>query len=304
MKLLKPLFMAALVTSTSFAYAAPITLPASGNFNTADVNYSDLVSDCGGGYTCFTDASSLGAGGGSDHFDDAMGIALNGIAYGVSGGDWDGSSLTLDTVTVGAININVEFMSLGPVMRQIVTLTNTGGVTESANVSWQNNTGNDGNQRTVATSSGDLLATTDDNWVVTADNDSGADNEVNSWVYGSGQVDVLSPTTVLLTDNSPTFGGAGEEGFTALFDMDLLAGQTSALMFFVGIEGINQDGIDLAGILGDTFSALFSSLTADLSAAEFDQIRNWNVATSVPEPTTLAILAVGLLGLRARQKRS
>jgi hypothetical protein len=298
-KLIKLLIAVSMVASTSFVQATPITLPNSSLFDNSDVNYGSLQSDCGGGFTCFLDASSLGAGGGGDHFDDAMGVALNGNAYGVGGGDWDGTSLKLDTISFGGLDIFVEFMALGPVMRQLVTVTNTNANTELANLSWQNNTGNDGGQQTIATSNGDLLATTDDKWVVTADSTTGTDNEVNSWIYGSNGA--FSPTSVFLTDLSSSFGSSGDEGFSALFDMELLAGQTASLMFFVGIEGINQDGINLASNVSDTSSAMYRSLTSDLSVAKLSQVRNWNAATSVPEPTTLAIFALALLGLRVRK---
>lgn len=301
MKLIKLLLAVSIATSASFAQATPISLPNSSIFDNSDVNYSTLNSDCGGGFTCFTDATSIGTGGGGDHFDDAMGVALNGNAYGVSGGDWDGTSLTLNTISFGGLDIFIEFMALGPVMRQLVTVTNNNANTELANVSWQSNTGNDSSQQTIATSNGDLLATTDDKWVVTADNTTGTNNEVNSWIYGSGNNGALAPTSVFLTDLSSSFGGAGEEGFSALFDMELLAGQTASLMFFVGVEGINQDGINLAANVSDTSSAMYRSLTSDLSAAELSRVRNWSAATSVPEPTTLAIFSLALLALRIRK---
>jgi hypothetical protein len=302
MKLLKPMLLV-LGATASMSHAAIVNLSESSIFDTSDVDYYTLQADCGGGYTCFTDAASLGNGGGSDHFDDAMGVALNDNAYGVSSGDWDGTSLTLSTVSFGNIEMYVEFMGSGPLMRQIVTLTNTGVNTESANVSWQNNTGNDANQRTIATGSGDLTETADDRWIVTADSNSGIKSEVNSWVFSGPDANALVPTSISMTDLSNTFGSTGDQGFSALFDFDLLAGETASLMFFVGIEGINQDGIDLAGNFNDTSSTFFQNLTTDLSAQDFSQIRNWNPAVSVPEPATLAIMALGLFGIRFKQKR-
>lgn len=298
----KQTLLASLLLSSSLsAHAALVNLPVDDVLDTSDVNYSNLTANCGGGYTCITDANSLGNGGGGDHFDDAFGVALNGSAYGVSGGDFDGTTLTLDSVMFGNLEMVVEFMSVGPVMRQIVTVTNTGANLEQVNVSWQNNTGNDNSQRTIGTSSGDTVATVEDNWVVTADSDTGTNNEVNAWIFAGTGAGALNPTSVAMNDLSTTFGGAGDQGFSALFDFDLLAGQTSSLMFFVGIEGINQEGLDLAAELGNVTSDLFSSLTRDLSSEERVQIVNFDLV-AVPEPGALALVLTGLV-LAARRRK-
>jgi len=96
--------------------AAPVSLPVDG-LDTADVNYTSYASDLGGGISGISDATSLGAGGGADHFDDAFGVTLNGSPYGVGGGDLTGNTLTLDPLAIGQYVTQVIMQATGPIMR-------------------------------------------------------------------------------------------------------------------------------------------------------------------------------------------
>ena len=222
--------------ASAFGDALPLDV-----LDTADVNYTPygLI----GSMTGIADAASLGTGGGGDHFDSAFGISVDGAGYAPTEGFVVGGGLDLESQSFGQFDVSVNMMSSGPIMRQIVTVTNNGSA-GSTNIQWHNNTGNDSLQQNIASSSGDLLFGTDDRWLVTADNTVGDDNEVNAWMlYGAGG---LAPSFVDVVDGSATFGGAGEQGVTAIYNLNLAAGETASLMFFVGIEGINMDGIDLA----------------------------------------------------------
>ena len=290
----------ALFAASTSVQAAPVVLPIDG-LDTADVNFSSVSSDLGGGILGISDAQSLGAGGGSDHFDEAFGVTVDGSGYSVTGGDLTGNTLTLDSIAIGQYDVQVEFTSSGPVMRQIVNVTNTGAA-GTASVRWHNNTGNDGSQQTIASSDGDTVGEASDRWIVTADSTTGTDNEVNSWIlFGTGTS--LAPTSLAMVDGNAGFGFAGEQGLNAIFDLALGAGETGSLMWFVGIEGINADGISLAMMFDDTSSGFFQGLTADLSEAEKARIANWDLGDveSVPVPAPLALLGLGFLALTARK---
>ena len=274
------------------------------NLDTADVNLSSYESNVDGGFSGIFDANSLGPGGGGDHFDDALGVSVNGSPYGATTGAVGSNELALEQLSFGQFDVSVELRSVGPVVRQLVTVTNNGAAAGDAAIQWHNNTGNDAGQLTIATSDGNLSADVSDRWIVTADNASltSTDNEVNAWVlFGLGGTE---PSFVDLVDGSATFGGAGEQGLTAIFNLQLEAGETESLLWFVGIEGIGQDGIDVANLLDDQSSALFQNLIADLTPIERSQIVNF-AATAIPEPGSVALLgSLGVLSLISRRRRS
>lgn len=279
------------------ANAAPLPLDV---LDTADVNYTSYLSDCGGGIGCITDATSLGDGGGPDHFDDAFGISLNGLGYSPTEGTaGPGTSLSLEALSLAGFEVSVSFQTTGPVIRQLVTITNTGANSANASVQWHNNTGNDGAQQVIATSDGDLLAENSDQFVVTADSLTGTNNEVNAWIYQDATS--LAPTSVDLVDGAADFGFVGEEGFNAVFDLVLAAGEMQSLLFFAIIEGVNDDGIMGAA----NFSA--NEFVADLSAATLSQVQNFSFGqvSDVPLPAAawLFLAGLGALGAGRKQRR-
>lgn len=293
----------ALLVGPTFATAAVVSLPVDG-LDTPDVDYTAYQGNCSSsGIGCISDANSLGAGGGGDHFDEAFGVTINGTGYSTTGGDLTGNTLTLNTETIGQYQVQVQLHSSGPVMRQIVTVTNTG-TAGTASVQWHNNTGNDSSQQTIASSDGDLIGEASDRWIVTADDPvNGSDNEVNSWIlFGTGAP--VTPTSLAMVDGSAVFGGSGEQGLNAIFDLALGNGETAALMWFVGVEGMNDEGISLAAMFDDTSSPFFQALIADLSAADRAAIVNWSLTGVVPAPATLPLLVLALIGLRAHRART
>ena len=274
------------------------------NLDTPDVNLTSYESNVDGGFSGIFDASSLGDGGGNDHFDEAFGVSVDGSPYGATTGIAGNNELTLDQIAFGQFDVSVDLRSVGPVVRQTVTVTNSGAAAGDVAIQWHNNTGNDSGQRTIATSDGNLTADVSDRWIVTADSSNilANDTEVNAWVlFGLGGAE---PSFVDLVDGSSNFGFAGEEGLTAIFDMQLEAGETKSLLWFVGIEGIGQDGIDLANLLDDQSSVLFQESIADLTLAERSQIVNFDLA-AVPEPgSTILFGSCGMLLLMSRRRPS
>ena len=286
------------LTSPTTIFAQSQRLPLD-LLDTADVDYSSYSSDLGGGIGGISDATSLGTGGGGDHFDDAFGISINGAGYSPSTGIFNGNSVALNTESFGQFDVAVDIKTDGPVLRQIVSVTNTG-ATGTAFVQWHNNTGNDGAQQTIATSNGDLAFDTSDRWIVTADNTTGTDNEVNAWILFG--INGLAPSFVDTVDGSPSFGFAGEQGITAIYDLALEENETASLVFFAAVEGINQDGIEIARQFDDESSPFFQSLISDLNAAQRSTIRNFT-ASAIPEPSSIVVLGLGFLCTGFRRRR-
>ena len=266
----------------------------------------------------FNDANSAPIGGGGDHFDDALGIFIDGNPFLDTGtldlvDNGDSFSINSGIQAFGDVDVQVAFELFDgtPVARQIVTFQNTGAGQTSLSASWANNTGNDGGQVLVDDSSGNAALGLDDTWVTTADTADAAavNSETNVWVFGGGTPgNFLVPTLVSLLDGAPggDFGTSGDEGFNAVFDLTLDPGETAALMFFVGTPA----GNGLGGLtFGDQFNNLntqfFANLIDDLSGTQRSQIVNFDLSgiTAIAAPGPIALLGLGLAGLAGLRRR-
>ena len=242
------------------------------------------LNDLGDNLLGLRDATSAPPNGGSDHFDDALGVRVGGAAYAapVSGQiDQVGFTFTADVQTLSGLDVVVEFDfdDVLPVVRQVVQLTNNSGSAVSTTVSWINNTGNDSSQQTDGTSSGDLLFGVDDRHIVTSDGGS-TRAEVNSWILYGPDDPLVIPSSVSLFDGESSFGSSGDQGIRAEFDVTVGAGQTQFLMWFVGINGVVQDGLDFTTNFDDIENASFLSLIDDLSDDQLGATVNWEFDVS------------------------
>jgi hypothetical protein len=256
----------------------PVTLPIS-NITTANgASWFSLQNI--GGLLGVVDATSGGSFGNSDHYDDALGIRVGGQAYAAGATILqDGNHFTANDQLLAGLNVTVDFNFFDdvPVVRQIVTLTNNIGSSISTDVSWINNSGADSSQQVARTSSGDLVAGLDDRYVVTTDGFGGF-NEVDTFVmYGPGSPQVTT-STISLFENEISFGGAGNQGLTAGYNVTVGAGQTVFLMLFAGVNGSTAEGLGLATIFDDVSSAAFQNLISDLSGEQLSATVNWDVA--------------------------
>ena len=73
-------------------------------------------------------------------------------------------------------------------------------------------------------------------------------------------------------------------------------------VFFAAVEGINQDGIEIARQFDDESSPFFQSLISDLNAAQRSTIRNFT-ASAIPEPSSIVVLGLGFLCTGFRRRR-
>ncbi|MFG0248149.1 MAG: autotransporter outer membrane beta-barrel domain-containing protein [Phycisphaeraceae bacterium JB051] len=253
------------------------------NLETTYVRWTEL-DDQGDGLFGWADATASSDGFSStdsDHFDDAMGISLGGVAYGgdISAAIVDGTRITLPTQSINGMNVHVEFWAsnTSPVMRQIIVIENPTETAFSSNIQWINNTGNDSSQRNIGSSSNDLNHDTSDRWIATADTSdlNAPSSETNVWVMYGPNNPTSTTNMIAMAESYSSFGGAGDEGLTATLPVDVPAGQTRYLMFFVIATPTGQEGLDLAVNFDDTNSALFQSLVSDLSAQQLSLMLNW-----------------------------
>lgn len=276
---MRALLVGTIVASLGIAQADAADQAVPINISNGLVDWTNL-DEQGDGILGWTDASSGPIGGGGDHFDDAMGIRVGGNAYGQGDGmlDVTGSTITADTLSLAGLNVAVQFRpaASNPVMRQFIMLENPTGAPINTTLSWINNTGNDSNQGVRFSASGDMLFDTTDTTLVTSDDAApgATDTEANVWaIFGAGAG--TTPDSVSLDDGEAGFGGAGNEGVRANFNISVPANATAYMLFFVGSPEGNDEAITLANQFQTMDAALFQDLLAGLSQMQLDMVLNW-----------------------------
>jgi outer membrane autotransporter protein len=275
----------ALILSAVFTLCfIDITSAQSINLDTTYVHWSNLGNQ-GDNLFGWSDATASNDGfvnvSDGDHFDDAMGVRIGGVAYGgdINAALVDGLKITLPSQSISGMNVQVQFLAsnTSAVMRQLVTIQNPTGSDFNSTISWINNTGNDSSQVTIGTSSGDLAQTIGDRWIATADHSDVnlVGTEANVFVMYGPDAPAATTTSVAMVENEGSFGSADDEGLTATLAITVPAGETRYIMFFVGATVTGQEGLDLATAFDDTASAIFQSLVSDLTADQVAQILNW-----------------------------
>ncbi len=281
--------------------AAPVSLPQ--NIITAlgtewDVENNTSPSGTAFGGSCsssgmhINDAESTT--GDSDLYDDAFGIWINDTAFiAPDPVDLTGNTITAGPVAMSGLNVTMvyDFSDTIEAVRSTVTLQNPTGSAIVVTLDIANNFGSDSNTTIVATSSGDLVFTTADSWVVTWDNSS----EINTTAIttpGNG----LTPDSV--TDT--VFSCAGTQGFGARYTANVPAGSSTDLRFGGAIAEIDGAG-------DSDPSRAVAQVSSVFSFAGISAVSSSVGATPIPALPLWGLLSLigitGLLGLFQRGRQ-
>jgi hypothetical protein len=217
-------------------------------------------------------------GGRGDAYDIAWSVYVNGTPYVAPGDvvDLVGTTVTGATVRIAGLDVGLQyhFIDNSGLARILATFRNPGTASVTANVQVPVNFGSDGGSRVNATSSGDTSVSAADRWMVTSDGGP-SDPVLTNVFYGPG-----SPAVRPATYSQTVHDCAGPQGLGASFDLTVAPGQTRALMFFAGLNGITTSTNTVAA--AQAGAALFDAAPrtewlAGLSGTQQGQVANWDL---------------------------
>jgi len=201
----------------------------------------------------------------SDFYDNGMSLAVGNVIFENPDAtvDLTGNTVNTDVVVdiIPGVDAQLEYF-FDPnrnVVRGLYTLTNTTGAAITTSALVMGNYGSDSDTTVQATSSGDLVVTDADMWVVSNDSgvagdDSAAGSDPTATVASYGTGASVMPKTVI-TVGSPAGGASGEvDNYGYRYDMTIPAGATCRVMLF------NEMSTSIAD--AEAGAADFESLTA------------------------------------------
>ena len=223
-----------------------------------------------------TDAGTSATG---DAYDNGYGLYVDGTLFATGTADLTGTTVTAGPQVMSGLDVTRQlfFSTTRQVMRVLDSFQNPTAGTINVVVEMPVNFGSDGATVVGATSSGDLIFTTADRWVITSDG--GPFDPVNTTVlFGPG-----APAITAASVTQTVFSCAATNGVGWTFNLSVPAGATRRLLFFAGLEDMLGAGNTVAGAM--TNAAIFDSavtlhtttdLTSGLSNAELLQVANWD----------------------------
>lgn len=270
------------LTFVSPAHAADTGLQAAG---TIWVLADDLGTSNGqpAGGTCVTAPAGTAVGlrdavlgSSTGIYDTGALLWVNGVAVGGTAATSTTTRVDFTPVAIGGLTRQVTYDALAhaPVLRTLLTLTNTTAAPLTVPVDYAVNHGLNAPLETVATSSGDTVFTPADRWIIVdeAPPHVGIPQVIQtSAVYGPG-----SPASPPTSVSQTVFDCFGTEGVRATFSVTVPAGATRRLMFFERVGGTRSSAVTAAGEF-DTITEA-SPLVAGLTPVELDQVVNWDLS--------------------------
>jgi hypothetical protein len=214
----------------------------------------------------------------SDAYDVAYTLWVNGSIFAAATADVTGTTFTVGPVPMSGLNVTRQlfFSPTRQVMRVLDTFQNPTGGTITPVIEMPVNFGSDAGTQVEATSSGDLIFTTADRWLITSDG--GPADPVNTTViWGPGAP--LTPASV----TQAVFECSSPDGAGWTFNLPVPAGATRRLLYFAGLEDMLGTGNTVVGAIAN--AAIFNDamalhnttdLTSGLTNAELLQIVNWD----------------------------
>ena len=176
-------------------------------------------------------------------------------------------------------------------MRVLDSFQNPTAATINVVVEMPVNFGSDNTTTIGATSSGDLVFTTADRWLITSDGPVPSD-PVNTTVLAGPGAPALTPVSVTQTVFDCSFPNGA--GWT--FNLSVPAGATRRLMAYAGLEDMVGTGNTVAGAIAN--AAIFNDamllhtttdLTSGLTAPQLLEIVNWDFSFVPVELQTFGI---------------
>jgi hypothetical protein len=218
--------------------------------------------------------------------DDFWAFSVDGLPYAPGGNadqvvDPEGVTLTLATVAVDSLEMTQQhrMSSTLPVLRSMLTIRNTGAAGRTVQVLMVGDLGSDEDTVVEGTSTGDIIASRQDRWILTSDGagtDTGGDDPtVGTVVAGAGR-NVVTPTVLALvaTASSPP------DRVILAYNVRVPAGGTRRILNFTTLSADPAAAaIDIANF--DTIEALEATgLLADLDAATRAEVVNFPLGGS------------------------
>ena len=262
--------------------------------------FSGSCSGAGGTGLNISDGDNVGPNDDDDAYDGAWLTTVNTSFVGTDGiGDLTGSTYTAVAQNISELDVTYQlFFSLDTLCnRFILFLDNPTGSDIQETIRTATNFGSDGNTQLDGTSSGDLIFTTADRWIVTSDGEPLGDPVNTTVYYGPGSPEV---TPNFVTSDLQACGGFGGAG--AQYEITVPAGETRCLMFFACMGDITQNFNTIAGALAaaplfDSNDTIPGDLLGDerLGSQFSECVVNWDF----PEPEEVIVPTLSEWGLIA-----
>jgi hypothetical protein len=219
----------------------------------------------------------------SDAFDGGLFLLVNGDAFGngINNGvlSGDGHQLTVGPQTKGGLAITRRERALqtSPTLRSLVRFTNTHATRRTVNVVWDSAMGADEEEGTRASSSGDLLHSEADRWIVASDDPVNAnlsDPPVLFVFYGKFAPRKVK-TVVWAPEDPPPANGIGAGCVAVRYSLTVPAKSTRYLLFFTDLGMDNDDAI--AQAVKYNTRRLDADLLVGISLRVKERIVNWDL---------------------------
>lgn len=214
-----------------------------------------------------------------DAYDTGYSLWVDGTIFAIGTADLTGTTVTAGPVSMSGLEVTRQlyFSPSRQVMRVLDSFQNATGAPIDVVVAVPVNFGSDAHTVIEATSSGDLVFTVADRWLITSDGQS-ADPVNTTVLYGPG-APALTPASVTET----VFECSEPNGAGWTFNLSVPAGATRRLMAYAGLEDMLGTGNTVAGAIKnaaifDDAMALHNTtdLTSGLTETELKEIVNWD----------------------------
>ncbi len=210
----------------------------------------------------------------------------------------------------GGLDVRAEFAGSKsmPILRLVIELRNPGDAPIETSVRLVDLIDID-DRIIVSTSSGDLISSRDDHWIITAAHAGlGNDARVEAWILsGPDNPDVkhtiesTKPKTEENMDlaSSEDFGDPEDGNTDVTYALKINSEQSAILMIFLAVADTNAEGHELASEFNASHTATYQLATVDIPTQKLDLARNWVPSEPLihesPSTNWIPIVAIGTI---------